>query len=156
MTPSTILRHWHRLEGSGPGRWLFSRVLGWSVPYTGSIGATVIALAPGQATVVLRDRRAVRNHLGSVHAIALANLGELASGLAMLTAAGDGVRGIVTRLEIAYHAKARGRLTATGTAHPPPVTTPIDSTATAEIRDAAEVTVATVTATWRLAPVVDG
>lgn len=144
---------WRRLAPLPGGRWLFSRLLGFVVPYTGSIGATVESFDPGHVTMSLRDRRAVRQHLGSVHAIALANLAEATSGLAMLTAAGPEVRGIVTRFAIDYRKKARGRLLAESRATPPnPVTAPIDADVTATIVDAAGDVVAVATVTWRLAP----
>ena len=130
-----LLATWARLHALPGGRWLFSRFLGWMVPYTGSIGARVEQLVPGHVIVSLRDRRAVRNHLRSVHAIALVNLAEVTSGLAMLTAVPANVRGIVTGLRISYGKKARGRLVA-------------ESTAT--IRDAAGDEVAVATVTWRL------
>lgn len=126
--------------------------MGRAAPYTGSIGALVQQIEPGRTVVTLRDRRRIRNHLHSVHALALANLAEVASGLAMLTAAGDDTRGIVTSLTIRYHHKARGTLTATGTASPPHVTGPAESIAHADIHDAEGVLVADADVTWRLAP----
>ena len=96
MSPDRLLALWGRLGGSAVGRWLFSQAVRLAVPYTGALGARVISLEPGRAVVTLRDRRGVRNHLGSVHAIALANLAEMASGLAMVSALPPGVRSIVT------------------------------------------------------------
>jgi acyl-coenzyme A thioesterase PaaI-like protein len=145
-----LLAQWQRLQRVPGGAWLFSRLVGRAAPYTGSMGARVLELEPGRAVVQLRDRHRVRNHLRSVHAIALANLGELASGLAATAAMPAGVRGIPVHIGIDYHRKARGLLTAVGSAHIPVVTEPQDVEVHARISDGAGEVVAEVRVRWRL------
>ncbi len=144
---------WRRLSPLPGGRWLFNRLFRRAVPYTGSVHPVVTDLEPGYARVSMRDRRAVRNHLNSVHAIALANLGEVASGLAMVGALPATVRGIVVGIEVAYHKKARGTLVAECRCDVPEVTAPAEHRVVAHVRDEAGDEVATVTARWLLGPV---
>jgi hypothetical protein len=56
----------------------------------------------------------VRNHLDCVHAIALANLAELAGNIALAYTLPDHARFIVGGMEIEYTKKARGTIIATG------------------------------------------
>ncbi|MCF6190602.1 MAG: DUF4442 domain-containing protein [Cocleimonas sp.] len=148
-----LIKMWNRYGGSALGRKIFSYVLGRTAPYSGSIKAEVLSLEPGSVQVALKDRRSIRNHLNSVHAIALANLGELASGLAMISAVPPNTRAIVVNLEIEYLKKARGRLIAKGSATPPDsITESINSLALAEIRDAEGDLVSQVKVHWRLSP----
>lgn len=147
-----LLSTWRKLAPLPGGKWLFSRIVGWIAPYTGSIGARIESLEPGHVVASLRDRRAVRQHLGSVHAVALVNLAEVTSGLATLTAAGPGIRGIVTALQITYHKKARGRLCAESRVTLPSIVQPTNVDVTAEITDPTGDLVAIATMTWRLAP----
>lgn len=154
---SRLLSTWSRLRPLPGGRRLFSAFLGRLVPYSGTLGARVEELDPGRAVVRLPDRRRVRNHLGSIHAVALTNLGELCSGLAVLSALPPGVRGIVTELRTEFHHKARGELTARAEVVRPsgtgaPEAWYGDRPATAHIVDGEGREVATFHATWRLGP----
>ncbi len=148
-----LQRLWRRLRRLPGGNWLFSRILGWVIPYSGSIGANVRILEPGYSRVHLRERRRVRNHLHSVHALALANLGEIASGLAMMDTLSSGVRGIPTRLTTEYFKKARGHLIAESRCTPPVITKDTDFEVHADIRDATGDVVARTTVNWRLGPI---
>lgn len=152
-SPGVRLRRlWSRLAPLPGGRWLFSRLLGRLVPYTGTLGATVIDLAPGHVRVQLTDRRRVRNHLGSVHAIALTNLGEMTSGLALLGAMPASVRGILVKIETRYEKKARGVLEAECRCAVPIVVAALEQLVETEIRDSSGDIVARVRAAWLLSP----
>lgn len=105
---------WDVLSGMPGGRMLFSRLVGRMAPYTGTIHANVTVLRAGYAEVEMPDRRGLRNHLDSLHAVALANLAEMAANLALAYSLPDDARFIVSGMEIEYMKKARGRITAIG------------------------------------------
>lgn len=147
-----IRRLWDRWHARPGGKRLFAIVLGRMVPYTGTIRPRVEELRPGYARVVMDDRRAVRNHLSSIHAIALANLGEVTSGLAMMYSLPGEARGILTGLRVEYLKKARGSLTGECHTGEPDWRTPAEHQVSAEIRDAAGDVVCRVIATWKLGP----
>ncbi len=148
-----VLRYWRRVSRLPGGGRLFGFFVGRMAPYTGTISPTVLELEPGRARVEMRDRRRLRNHLRSLHAIALINLGELATGLALTTALPPGVRGIPIALSIEYHRKARGTVEAESACGAPVVTKetgPVEHEVVGAILDRSGQMVARVSARWRL------
>ena len=73
---------------------------------------------PGRARAHMRKRRAVTNHIGTVHAIAMANLCELVAGTATEVSVPGSMRWIPRSMKIDYLAKAETDLTGEATLPP--------------------------------------
>ena len=147
-----LLDRWKQLEHKPGGKWLFAQILRIGIPYTATVSPRVLVVEPGFARVEMDDRRGIRNHLASIHAIAIANVGELSGGLAMTATLPPDVRSILTALHVEYKKKARGKLTAECRCAVPPITEPMMYDVQSNIFDASGTVVATVTATWKLSP----
>lgn len=131
-----IRESWDRLEGLPGGKRIFSGMVGLAAPYTSTIGAQIVELAPGRAKVIMKDRRGLRNHLSSIHAIALVNLAELTGNVALAYSLPDDGRFIVAGLSIDYLKKARGTITATCVCSVPETSERKELEVPVEMRDA--------------------
>ena len=155
MTASvaTLRAWWSRFRGLPGGPWLFSRLFGLAIPYSGSVRPLIRVLQPGRAVISMRDRRAVRNHLSSIHAIALTNLAEMTTGLALGFGLPDGMRTILVRVESEFLKKARGTITAVCDA--PVFTEIVEKEVLVEsvLADASGAVVAKARAVWLAGPV---
>lgn len=134
------------------GGHIFSKLLSYVVPYTGTISPYIERVKPGSATVIMLDRRVVRNHLNSIHAIALMNLGEAATGLALNYDLPKDAKAILKDIKMEYLKKARGKLRAEGRCEIPMSNERKEFLATADIFDASNTIVAKATATWLVGP----
>jgi acyl-coenzyme A thioesterase PaaI-like protein len=112
---SPALQLFRRYGKSAAGRWLYSRLICWRAPYFSSIRPTVEQLDSGRCVVRIRQRRRVQNHIGTVHAIALCNMAEMAGGLATDATIPAGTRWIPKGMSVRYLKKATGIMTATAT-----------------------------------------
>ena len=112
-TPQPAALHSYEKMSRWPfGRWLFARAVCFRAPYFASIRPRFMELRPGLCQVALRKRRAVQNHIGTVHAIAMANLCELAGGMLMEVTIPVSMRWIPRGMTIEYLRKAQGGVTA--------------------------------------------
>lgn len=105
-----IPRLWNQFLAYPFGKSIYSTVIGFMVPYSGSIPFSIDTIESGYAKVYMKDRRKVRNHLSSIHAMALMNLAELTGGLAAHSKLTDQSRGILKSLSIEFKKKARGKI----------------------------------------------
>ncbi len=145
-----ILANWKKLKDKPFGKYLFSKAIGRMAPYTGTIKALITDLQPGNCQVFLKERKSNKNHLNSIHAIALINLGEVTSGLAVLSGMSSQIRGILTKLEMEYIKKAKGDLTAQCVCEIPEVVDELNYEVTTSIKNSDNETVAVGTFYWLL------
>jgi acyl-coenzyme A thioesterase PaaI-like protein len=116
MTETTsLLRLYQKMSGWPFGHWLFSKAVCFKAPYFGTIAPRIIRLENSRCEAVIRDRRAVHNHIGSVHAIALCNLAELCAGVMTDASLPKGMRWIPKGMTVSYLKRANGLLHATAT-----------------------------------------
>lgn len=139
---------WQRISRWPLGKWIYSLFVGFMAPYTGTICPRVLSFEPGRVRIRIRDRWRLRNPFRSVHAIALTNLGEAASGLALFSRLSPSQRAILVRIETEYLKKARGTLIGEGSCEADPQNG--DVTVHADIKNAEGLSVAKVRALWRV------
>jgi acyl-coenzyme A thioesterase PaaI-like protein len=109
---SPALKLWSTFGGHRAGRWLVSRIVCFVAPYFRTIRPVFTVMQPGHVEVRFRKRRAVQNHIKSVHAIAMCNAAELAGGTCMDISLHADFRWIPVGMEVNYLKIARTDLTA--------------------------------------------
>lgn len=93
------------------GKRIFSLAYSLKAPYFGSIAPRVVDMRPNHGEVVVPNRRRNRNHIGTVHAIAVCNGLEMAMGALAEATVPDDKRWLPKGMEVAYLAKSTGDVT---------------------------------------------
>ena len=113
---TSVLTMWQQARsfpvvGPALGARAFSLAFSQKAPYFASVRPLFTVIEPNHVELVIRDRRRVHNHIGTVHAIALCNGLEAAMGaLAEATIPTD-KRWIPKGMDVSYTAKATGDIT---------------------------------------------
>lgn len=110
---------WARLQPWPGGKRAFTQMMGLFGPYAGSIHPIVEEMRHGYARVRMPYRRAIKNHIGCVHAAALFNLAEFTVVMTLSHTVSDEARFIVAGAQIDYLSKARTDLV--GVCQCPPI-----------------------------------
>ncbi len=150
VSPSQLLPLWQMLKRVPGGGVVLGRLIGQMAPYSGTIRPEVLTLEKGFARIRMKDTRRVRNHLNSVHAIALMNLGEVSTGTAVIATLPDGMRGIIKGLSMEYLKKARGTLVAECSCPSIEAGDKQDLEVSAELKNEAGEVIAICRAKWRV------
>ena len=123
------------------GKHIFSKMVCLKAPYFRTIKPLFIALRPGYCEITMKKRRAVHNHIKSVHAIAMCNISELAAGTMLEATLPPSMRWIPKGMTVEYLKIARTDLKAIceisteGLDHPQelPMTVHVTDTGKAEV-----------------------
>ncbi|RJE75637.1 DUF4442 domain-containing protein [Pseudoalteromonas citrea] len=76
-----LLKIYKKMKWLPFGQWLFSKAVCRKAPYFASIKPAITHLEPGLCRATVPKRKAVFNHIGTIHAIAQCNLAELCAGV---------------------------------------------------------------------------
>ena len=104
--PNYILAMYQKAQRLPLGNKLFSMMFARKAPYFGSINPEVAELRPNFCEVRFGKRRAVENHIGTVHVIAICNGLEMAMGALAEATIPSHLRWIPKGMEVNYTAKA--------------------------------------------------
>jgi acyl-coenzyme A thioesterase PaaI-like protein len=97
---------------------LQTAILRFKVPFVGTARLKIIQLSSDRVIVTIANRRRVRNHIGGVHAAAMALLAETCSGFAVAMYLPDSKIPLVRTMTLNYVARASGGLRAVATLRP--------------------------------------
>lgn len=108
---SKVMRQIERLP-SGLQPTVRSFILGKIIRFAGTASCRVETLRPETCVIRLKNRRKVQNHIGSVHAAAMALLAESATGfMTGMTIPDDRIL-VIRSMELTYLKRASGDMTA--------------------------------------------
>jgi acyl-coenzyme A thioesterase PaaI-like protein len=118
MSDNYLLRLYQKAARVPTGRKLFSILFSRKAPYFGTVRPLVAELRPDFCKVTFKKRKAVENHIGTVHVIAICNALEAAMGAMAEASIPPHLRWIPKGMEVRYTAKASSDITATAEVAP--------------------------------------
>lgn len=115
---STLLTTYRWLERLPGGSRVFSAAFARKAPYFRTVSPRFTVLRPHLAELRLPNHKAVHNHIGTVHAIAVCNGLEAAMGALAEATIDPGMRWLPKGMQVDYLAKADSDLVCTARTSP--------------------------------------
>ncbi len=108
---ASVLHLYDRVTRLPHGDRIFSVLFSLKAPYFATVRPRFTELRPNYAELTVRKRRRVRNHIGTVHVIAICNGLEAAMGALAEATVPTHKRWIPKGMEVSYTAKATSDIT---------------------------------------------
>jgi len=109
---------WNSFATKPFGKTIFSKLVCFKAPYFATIKLRFEELCPSFCELRISKRRRVQNHLGTVHAIAMCNMAELAGGTMTEVSVPANMRWIPKGMTVEYIKKATTNLVAKASPSP--------------------------------------
>ncbi len=94
---------------------VLSKVLGTVVKFVGTSKLQILEMKRGKVHIRLPNRKLVQNHIGGVHAAAMALLAETATGFVVGMAVPDDRTPVIKSMKVEYQKRTKGALEAVAT-----------------------------------------
>mmetsp|Transcript_38508 Transcript_38508/g.93327 ORF Transcript_38508/g.93327 Transcript_38508/m.93327 type:complete len:183 (+) Transcript_38508:78-626(+) len=119
MKPNQLLSIVNRINGSGLPESLRKSALtlafNTKIKYAGTTGISIQHWDVDKAVVNLKNRTHIQNHIGGIHATAMATLAESTTGMLFGLFVPDTHLPLLKSMKVSYTARAEGNLTAVAT-----------------------------------------
>ncbi|AFT71219.1 Thioesterase (4HBT) superfamily enzyme [Alloalcanivorax dieselolei B5] len=113
MSDNYLLNLYRKTRRIPKGRELFSLIFSRKAPYFRTVRPLIAELRPNYCEVHIKKRKAVENHIGTVHVIAICNALEAAMGAMAEASIPKHLRWIPKGMDVHYTAKASSDIVAT-------------------------------------------
>ena len=95
--------------------WVLSAAFGFMIPYAGRTKVRIEHLTEEKSIITIKNRRKVQNHIGSIHATAIAIAAESATGYLVAMNVPDTSVPVIKTLKVDYEKRCKGNIRAVAT-----------------------------------------
>ena len=95
--------------------WVLSKAFSFMIPYAGRSKVRIEQLTHEKSVITIKNRRKVQNHIGSIHATAIAIAAESATGYLVAMNVPDTSVPVIKTLKVDYEKRCKGNIRAVAT-----------------------------------------